>query len=101
MRKYPILLIAWIAPIAVQATLGGETLTDKLKEYCIPKSSTPEACGDLKPRYDGYCNCGNTTYMYYDATERTCRVKCPAGQIPEKTSGGCQAGYGGLKVKDF
>jgi hypothetical protein len=76
-----------------------DTLTSKLSQYCIPKDTA--GCGVLRAKYqNSACYCGNTTYMYYDATARTCRPKCPAGQIPEETSGGCQAGYGGLVVKE-
>jgi hypothetical protein len=38
--------------------------------------------------------------MKYNRELRKCEVICPAGQIPEKASG-CEAGFGGIIVKDF
>jgi hypothetical protein len=99
MRKYPILIIAWAMwPGMARADLRS-SLTSALQGYCIPKDAA--GCGVLRAKYqNSACYCGNATYMYYDATARTCRPKCPAGQIPQETSGGCQAGYGGLVVKE-
>jgi hypothetical protein len=46
------------------------------------------------------CDCGDPLYMRYSRELRKCEVVCPAGQIPEKSSG-CEAGYGGIIVKNF
>ena len=102
MKRYPILIIAWLGlPLPARAETLSDKLTAALKAYCVPRRA--EMCSStMRPRYqNGTCYCGDPTYMYYDATAETCRVKCPAGQMPEKTSGGCQGGYGGIIVKDF
>jgi hypothetical protein len=100
MRKYPILMIAWAMwPSVANADLR-TTLTSALQGYCIPKEG---GCGTYQARYqNGSCYCGayTGTYMYYDEGARTCRPKCPAGQVPELTSG-CQGGYEVLLIKDF
>jgi hypothetical protein len=77
-----------------------ENLTQALQNYCIPKDE--EGCGIARPRYqDNACYCGDPIYMYYDSVDRTCRVKCPAGQVSKIASVCPTAGYGGKLVKDF
>jgi hypothetical protein len=77
-----------------------ETLTQALQNYCVPKDA--EGCRIMQPRYqNSSCYCGDPIYMYYDATARTCRVKCPAGQIARTASVCPTAGYGGKLVKNF
>jgi hypothetical protein len=74
-------------------------LTEALKTYCVPADG--ETCVDMAARYkNNACDCGDPTYMKYNKELRKCEVICPAGQIPEKASG-CEAGFGGIVVKDF
>jgi hypothetical protein len=104
MKKYPILLVAWLMPFAARAGTVADALRDKLSEalktYCVPKDE--QTCVNMAARYrNNRCDCGNPAYMKYNRELRKCEVICPAGQMPEKTSGGCQAGYGGIVVKNF
>jgi hypothetical protein len=102
MKKYPILLLAWLLPFGARAqtnTLRAK-LTEALKTYCVPPDE--QTCGSYQARYqNGSCYCGNPDYTYYDAAARRCRIKCPAGQIPQQADVCPSAGYGGLLVKDF
>jgi hypothetical protein len=98
--RIPIIILLALSPRMAHAGLR-ETLTSALQTYCIPKD-TASCDSALRPRYQGNaCYCGDSTYLRYNATLRTCEVFCPAGQMPEKAAGGCQAGYGGLLIKDF
>ena len=85
-----------------------EKLTQALQQYCIPKAGLDERqtgynCTVYRASYqNNTCYCGSSEYMYYDAAERICKVKCPAGQVPELAeSGVCEAGYYQLSIKDF
>jgi hypothetical protein len=100
MNRYPILLVAWLMPFDAMAEDGlRDKLTEALKAYCVPPSE--EVCAAMAARHrGGFCDCGDSTYMKYNREDRKCEVICPAGQIPEKASG-CEAGYGGIVVKDF
>jgi hypothetical protein len=100
MKKYPILLVAWLLPFsAVRADTVRDNFTKALKDHCVPPSV--EVCVDMAARYkDNACDCGDPIYMQYNRELRKCEPRCPAGQVPEKVSG-CIAGYGGLIVKDF
>jgi hypothetical protein len=99
--KFPILVLLALSPNPMQAGLR-ETLTSALQTYCIPKD-TASCDSALRPRYqNAACYCGQYTgtYFRYNAETRLCDVTCPAGQFPEPTTA-CQAGYGGLLVKNF
>jgi hypothetical protein len=94
-----ILILLALSPSPSHAGLR-ESLTSALQTYCIPKDV--KGCGIMMPRYqDSSCYCGNSIYMYYDSVDRTCRVRCPAGQIARAASVCPTAGYGGKLVKDF
>ena len=76
-----------------------ECLKKALAGYCYPN---PEDCGTAyEPKYnssDSTCSCVNETYLYYDAEERRCNPKCPAGYFL-KTVEDCPAGSFKFEVK--
>jgi hypothetical protein len=80
MLKYPILLIAWLVPCTAGAVTLRETLTAKLSEYCIPKTScadTEAATYKSAAASSNKCECPCAD-QYYNATARTCEI-CDAG----------------------
>lgn len=94
MKRYPILLIAWLAPGVAGAGLK-ETLQNALKNYCIPKDAA--GCDEgSKARYDassGACVCDQSGYSY-DTSARSCAKNCSGapGTIKMDITDGCPAG---------
>ena len=71
------------------------TLKNSLSKFCI---ASPEACGTSDaPIFDtqkNSCVCYNSNYQQYDASQRKCVIKCPAGTYRfEATTGRCPAGF--------
>ena len=101
MRRYPILLIAWLmAPIGARAATPAESLREKLQEalsnYCMPKDA--EYCtGEERATYkNGRCEC-KCLGMIYDTTGRKCvdgRTSCDSGYyLSSNNASSCPAGY--------
>jgi hypothetical protein len=100
MKKYPILLIAWLLPVSARA----ETMREKLEaafqgalqNYCIPKDA--EYCtGEEGAVYkDGRCEC-RCLGMIYDKTSRKCvdgHTSCSSGYyLTSNTASACPAGF--------
>ena len=94
--KIPIvLLIAWLMPSAAGAGLY-ETLTQKLAQYCVPKDDGGCSASARAKYCSGTCKCGNAS-LAYDASERRCVFKCPAGNVP-RTMASCPAGSGRVEI---
>lgn len=95
MKKYPILLIAWLAPGAASAGLK-ETLQRALGDYCIPKDEQ-YCAGEEKATYaNGKCEC-NCLGMVYDSAQRRCvdgNTSCAAGyMLADSNAAACAAGF--------
>jgi hypothetical protein len=103
MKRYPILLIAWLAPLAARGATNEDLrrrLGEKLAEYCVP--SDEKGCGSFRARYQGgTCYCGNPNYTRYNPVTRRCEIICPEGKVPVRTDVCNSVGFGGLLVKDF
>jgi hypothetical protein len=104
MRKYPILLLAWLLPFGVGGEVHAQALraklTEALKTYCVPK--VEQTCVSLQARYqDGSCYCGqDPTYMRYKREDRSCEVFCRGGMDP-RVAAKCPAGTNATLVKEF
>ena len=77
MKKYPILLIAWLAPGAASAASLREVLAQKLAEYCIPKD-------------EGGCSAGATA-AYSSAGPAINRCGCPPDSVYDRNKRACKS----------
>lgn len=111
MKKYPILLIAWLAPGAAGAGLK-ETLQKALGDYCVPKEAQycePPFLAAYNSNASGANKCGcPCDDMKYVEAERRCvdceygstgrfateckAPSCPTGMFWQEAAG-CPAGY--------
>ena len=92
------ILLASFIPKANSAVTVDD-IKNLLGKYCYPKE---EDCGTARePIYNASnssCSCVNKTYLYYDAEDRRCNPKCPAG-YSLKTVSKCSGGSFKFEVK--
>ena len=92
--------LVWVVVVSMSVispvhAISLATLKNSLSKFCI---ASPEACGTSDaPIFDtqkNSCVCYNSNYQQYDASQRKCVIKCPAGTYRfEATTGRCPAGF--------
>ena len=77
---FGLVLVVSMSVISPVHAISLATLKNSLSKYCI---ASPEACGTVTaPIFDtqkNSCVCYNSNYQQYDANQRKCVIKCPAG----------------------
>ena len=77
---FGLVLVVSMSVISPANAVSLATLKNSLSKYCI---ASPEACGTVTaPIFDtqkNSCVCYNSNYQQYDANQRKCVIKCPAG----------------------
>ena len=92
---FGLVLVVSMSVISPARAVSLETLKNSLSKFCI---ASPEACGTSDaPIFDtqkNSCVCYDANYQQYDANQRKCVIKCPAGTYRfEATTGRCPAGF--------
>ena len=90
-----LVLVVSMSVISPAKAVSLETLKNSLSKFCI---ASPETCGTSDaPIFDAQknsCVCYNSNYQQYDASQRKCVIRCPAGTYRfEATTGRCPAGF--------
>ena len=77
---FGLVLVVSMSVISPVHAISLATLKNSLSKFCI---ASPEACGTVTaPIFDtqqNACTCYNSDYQQYDASQRKCVIRCPAG----------------------
>ena len=82
--SFGMVLVVSMSVVSPANAVSLATLKNSLSKYCI---ASPDACGTVTaPIFDtqkNSCVCYNSNYQQYDANQRKCVIKCPAGHKRE------------------